>query len=147
MLPNTSYYLKGIRQSNQYRSSPGTNFFFSLNIQITLPSEHFIISDVTQNKLYSFPGIRISRLLTPGMCANESVSFVLKESKRRGRCMQSQICCGKTSGYLRNKGERRDELTPLVRIAPSSWCLFLLLSKAIFFKMLPSTISRYLTVT
>lgn len=62
-------------QSIQVKS--WNNFFFSLNIQITLPSEHFIISDVTQNKLYSFPGIRISRLLTPGMCANESVSFVL----------------------------------------------------------------------
>ena len=55
---------------------------FVLNIEITLPSENFIISDVTWNELYSIPGIRISRFLTPGMYATETVSFVLGEGKK-----------------------------------------------------------------
>ena len=60
-LPNTSYYLKSIKQSIQVKSWNKCCFF--KRHQITLLSENFMISDMTWNKLYIMPGIRISRLL------------------------------------------------------------------------------------
>lgn len=97
--PNTSYYLKGIRLSNQCRSSPGTNVF--LNIQITLPSENFIISDVTWNKLYIMPGIRKPEVFNTMVCVlMEAFHFCWEKAKQGGGWTQSQICCGRTSSCL-----------------------------------------------
>lgn len=50
--PQITLYLNGNTQSNQYRSSCGTNsFFFFLQTSNYHPSGNFIISDITRNKV------------------------------------------------------------------------------------------------